>query len=82
MPTPPTAGELIRALLPFYDGNTYYMNVGVNNYRRERGSKNWYAAALALLESFQEAESEDDRDTYEEAEYYAELERGYAQDRI
>lgn len=57
MSEPLTAGELIRGLLPFYDG-THAMNLAVNAYRREHGSKNWVAAAEELLDFNQAAQDE------------------------
>lgn len=49
----PTAGELIRGLLRYYDG-TYAMNLAVNEHRRANGFKNWYSAAKDLLEGWEE----------------------------
>lgn len=47
-----TTGELIRALFPFY-GSAIELNLAVNDYRREHGSKNWVAAAEGLLKTLQ-----------------------------
>lgn len=53
MTTPRTAGEIIRELKQFYP-ETYDLNVAVNEHRRANGFKNWYAAALDLLEGWYE----------------------------
>jgi len=53
MPTPMTAGEIIRELKVYYP-ETYDLNVAVNEHRRANGFKNWYAAALDLLEGWRE----------------------------
>jgi hypothetical protein len=53
----PTAGELIRALLHYYDG-AHALNLAVNAYRRAHGSKNWVVAAEGLLDLIRAAEDE------------------------
>jgi hypothetical protein len=51
MKTPaPTAGELIRALLPFFNGNSYDLNLAVAAWRRENASRSWVVAAEELLD--------------------------------
>lgn len=47
-----TTGELIRALFPFY-GSAIELNLAVNAYRREHGSKNWVVVAEGLLATLQ-----------------------------
>ncbi len=45
-----TAGSLIRALLPHFNGSAYDLNLAVAEVKRRRGSGNWMDAALELLE--------------------------------